>query len=311
MLLSKDMNATIAEALQNARAKRHEFLTLEHLLLALLDNTVAKDVLVNVGADQDGLRSALEEHIEKTTPLIPAGDGTQETQMTLGFQRVIRRGVLHVQSSGRKEMTGANALVAIFNEQESTAAYLLEQQDVERIDVVNYIAHGISKGHDDDENPERRGVDEAGGSEPQSTLQIFTSNLNATIMGALENASAKRHEFLTVEHLLLALLDNALAKDVLLNLGADLDGLRSALEEHIDKSTPLIPDRHPNQETQMTLGFQRVIRRGVFQAQSNGREETTAADALAAIFHEQDSTAASLLEQQNIDRIDVINHIGD
>ncbi|MDE0053520.1 MAG: hypothetical protein OXT64_04600 [Gammaproteobacteria bacterium] len=130
-------------------------------------------------------------------------------------------------------------------------------------------------------------------------------------MGALENASAKRHEFLTVEHLLLALLDNALAKDVLLNLGADLDGLRSALEEHIDKSTPLIPDRHPNQETQMTLGFQRVIRRGVFQAQSNGREETTAVDALAAIFHEQDSTAASLLEQQNIDRIDVINHIGD
>ena len=129
MLLGKDMNATIAEALQNARAKRHEFLTVEHLLLALLDNTVAKDVLVNVGADQDGLRSALEEHIEKTTPLIPAGDGTQETQMTLGFQRVIRRGVLHVQSSGRKEMTGANALVAIFNEQESTAAYLLEQQD--------------------------------------------------------------------------------------------------------------------------------------------------------------------------------------
>ena len=178
MLLSKDMNATIAEALQNAKAKRHEFLTVEHLLLALLNNAVAKDVLQNVGADLDGLRSALEEHIEKTTPLFPAGDRNQDTQMTLGFQRVIRRGVFHVQSSGRKEMTGANALVAIFNEQESTAVYLLKQQNIERIDVVNYIAHGISKGVDEEENAEQRGADESGEGKSQSALQTFTTNLN-------------------------------------------------------------------------------------------------------------------------------------
>ena len=178
MLLSKDMNASIAEAFQNAKAKRHEFLTVEHLLLALLNNAVAKDVLLKVGADLDSLRAALEEHIEKTTPLVPAGDRNGETQATMGFQRVLRRAVFHVQSSGRKEMTGANALVAIFNEQESTAVYLLKQQNIERIDVVNYIAHGIAKVGGEEENAEQHGTDESGEGKPQSALQTFASNLN-------------------------------------------------------------------------------------------------------------------------------------
>ena len=137
MLLSKDMNATITEAFQNAKAKRHEFVTVEHLLLALLNNAVAKDVLLKVGADLDSLRSALEEHIENTTPLTPAGDRKRKPDPTLGFQRVLRRALFHVQSSSRKEMTGVNALVAIFNEQETTAVYLLRQQNIERIDIVN------------------------------------------------------------------------------------------------------------------------------------------------------------------------------
>ena len=144
------MNTTIAEAIQNAKAKRHEFLTVEHLLLALLNNAAAKDVLLEVGAELDSLRSALEEHIENTTPLIPAGDRNQQTQATLGFSRVVRRAIFHVQSRGRKEMTGANALVAIFDEK-STAVYLLKQQNIERIDVVNTIAQDISKGGDEGE----------------------------------------------------------------------------------------------------------------------------------------------------------------
>ena len=177
-MLSRDMNATIAEALQNAKAKRHEFLTVEHLLLALLNNVAAKDVLLKVGADIASLRSALEEHIQKTTPLIPAGDRKREPEMTLGFSRVVRRAIFHVQSSGRKEMTGANALVAIFNEQESTAVYLLKQQSIERIDVVNYIAHGISKAGDEGESAEQQGAEESGEGKPQGALQTFASNLN-------------------------------------------------------------------------------------------------------------------------------------
>jgi ATP-dependent Clp protease ATP-binding subunit ClpA len=106
---------------------------------------VAVDVLRKVGADLDKLRSDLKAFIESTTPLIPAGDSSRETQPTLGFQRVLQRAVFHVQSSGRKEVTGANVLVAIFSEQESQAVFFLKQQNIARIDVVNYIAHGISK----------------------------------------------------------------------------------------------------------------------------------------------------------------------
>ena len=195
MLLSKDMNTTITEAFQNAKAKRHEFLTVEHLLLALLNNAVAKDVLLKVGADLDGLRSALHEHIESTTPLVPAGDRNRDTQPTLGFQRVLRRAVFHVQSSGRKEVTGANALVAIFNEQESTAVYLLKQQSIERIDVVNYIAHGIAKGVDEGENAEPQGAtDESGEGKPQTALQTFAGNLNDLARAGAIDPLVGRHD---------------------------------------------------------------------------------------------------------------------
>ena len=124
-MLSKDLEVTLNEAFREAKAKRHEFMTVEHLLFALLDNTVAFDVLQKVGADVEKLRGELKEYIETTTPLIPAGDSDRETQPTLGFQRVLQRAVFHVQSSGRKEVTGGNVLVAIFSEQESQAVFFL------------------------------------------------------------------------------------------------------------------------------------------------------------------------------------------
>ena len=144
-MLSKDLEATLNSAFREAKAKRHEFMTVEHLLLALLDNEIAIDVLNKIGVELDKLRADLEEYIDSTTPLIPAGDSDVETQPTLGFQRVLQRAVFHVQSSGRKEVTGANVLVAIFSEQESQAVYFLKSQNIERIDAVNYISHGISK----------------------------------------------------------------------------------------------------------------------------------------------------------------------
>ena len=111
-MLSKDLESTLNEAFREAKAKRHEFMTVEHLLLALLDNDIAVDVLNKIGAELPKLRSDLEQYIDSTTPLIPAGDTDRETQPTLGFQRVLQRAVFHVQSSGRKEVTGANVLVA-------------------------------------------------------------------------------------------------------------------------------------------------------------------------------------------------------
>ncbi len=180
-MLSKDLETTLNEAFRVAKSKRHEFMTVEHLLLALLDNDIAIDVLRKIGVDIEKLHADLEQYIDSTTPLIPAGDGERETQPTLGFQRVLQRAVFHVQSSGRKEVTGANVLVAIFSEQESQAVYFLKQQNIARIDVVNYISHGISKVQGEEEGgdgltaSEEEGGAEAGSASP---LESFATNLN-------------------------------------------------------------------------------------------------------------------------------------
>ena len=180
-MLSKDLEATLNDAFRAAKSKRHEFMTVEHLLLALLDNEIALEVLRKIGGDAEKLRSDLQEYIDSTTPLIPAGDSDRETQPTLGFQRVLQRAVFHVQSSGRKEVTGANVLVAIFSEQESQAVYFLKSQDIARIDVVNYISHGISKVESDDEGEANLGdSEEEAGAEgsAKAALEQFATNLN-------------------------------------------------------------------------------------------------------------------------------------
>ena len=197
-MLSKELQGTINHAFKEAKAKRHEFMTVEHLLLALLDDAVALDVLKKVGADVERLRKELDEYIESTTPLIPAGDSKRETQPTLGFERVLRRAVFHVQSSNRKEVTGANLLVAIFNEQETHSVFLLKQQDVKRIDVVNYIAHGISKVGGDTEAAELRedAEEEASGeNRPESAREAFATDLNGLARaGAIDPLVGRKDE---------------------------------------------------------------------------------------------------------------------
>ena len=180
-MLSKDLEKSLNGVAQEASIKRHEFVTVEHLLLALLGNEQAISVLINVGADVEALRAEVEKYIEDTTPTLDAGDDERGTQTTLGFQRVVSRALFHVQSSGRKEVTGANVLVAIFSEQESQAVYLLKSQGVSRIDVVNYISHGISKIEDDrdgEENAEPGEANEGAEEQRSSALDSFATNLN-------------------------------------------------------------------------------------------------------------------------------------
>jgi ATP-dependent Clp protease ATP-binding subunit ClpA len=153
----------------------------EHLLLALMTNDAAIDVLKNVGGDVEKLTKELERYIQETTPILPASDEEHGPQTTLGFQRVVSRSLFHVQSSGRKEVTGANVLVAIFSEQESQAVYLLKVQGISRIDVVNYISHGISKVDDADEEAELGGQTAEGEEAPeggQKALQLYATDLN-------------------------------------------------------------------------------------------------------------------------------------
>ncbi len=180
-MLSKDLETTLSNAFKSARKKRHEFMTVEHLLLALLDNEVAFNVLLACDCDLSRLRGELVDFVDATTPLIPENESNRDTQPTLGFQRVLQRAVFHVQSSGKREVTGANVLVAIFSEQESQAVFFLKQQDIARIDVVNYITHGISKipGHigPGDTNTEQQDT-EVPGEESSSPLDSFATNLN-------------------------------------------------------------------------------------------------------------------------------------
>jgi ATP-dependent Clp protease ATP-binding subunit ClpA len=181
-MLNRDLEITLNLAFKEARNKRHEFMTVEHLLLALLDNQAAIDVLSACAADIERLRRELVEFIDSTTPLIPKQDQERETQPTLGFQRVLQRAVFHVQSSGKGEVSGANVLVAIFSEQESQSVFFLKQQQIARIDIVNFISHGISKlgGEADQVQPDTESMDEEAG-EAASTanpLDAYATNLN-------------------------------------------------------------------------------------------------------------------------------------
>ena len=181
-MLSNNLEQSLNDAFRGARAKRHEFMTVEHLLLALLDNNDAIRVLKACGADIGGLRGDLVEFVDATTPLIPEDEEDRDTQPTLGFQRVLQRAVFHVQSSGKSEVTGANVLVAIFSESESQAVFFLKTQSVARLDVVNYITHGISKvsGENDSSEPEPSADGEAQlGEEGESNpLDSYATNLN-------------------------------------------------------------------------------------------------------------------------------------
>jgi ATP-dependent Clp protease ATP-binding subunit ClpA len=178
-MFSKDLEVTIGHCYKQAREQRHEFMTVEHLLLALTENQSALGALRACGVDLPRLSSELERIILETVPVLPQGD-ERDTQPTLGFQRVLQRAVYHVQSSGRKEVTGANVLVAIFGEKDSHAVYFMHQQEITRLDVVNYISHGIAKIGDDaaasSPNTEREG--EEGGEPKGNPLHEFASNLN-------------------------------------------------------------------------------------------------------------------------------------
>ncbi|KAF1717869.1 ATP-dependent Clp protease ATP-binding subunit ClpA [Pseudoxanthomonas yeongjuensis] len=181
-MFSKDLEQTIGQCYKRAREARHEFMTVEHLLLALLDNTSAQAVLKACGGDAPRLRNDLEQAIEASVSRLAEDDG-RDTQPTLGFQRVLQRAVYHVQSSGKKEVTGANVLVAIFGEKDSHAVYFLTQQDVTRLDVVNYLSHGIAKQGEENEaggQPEGEGKTGEGteGEGKADALAEFASNLN-------------------------------------------------------------------------------------------------------------------------------------
>ncbi|MDD1611042.1 MAG: ATP-dependent Clp protease ATP-binding subunit ClpA, partial [Methylococcaceae bacterium] len=177
-MLSKELEVTLNTAFKNARDKRHEFITVEHLLLALLDNAAAETIMKACACNIKMLRGQLTQFIDETISYIPEGV-QRETQPTLGFQRVLQRAVFHVQASDKKEVTGASLFVALFSEQDSHAVYLLNKQDITRLDVVNFLAHGTTKNEQDSEADERSAESNHSDSESTgSALEKYTTNLN-------------------------------------------------------------------------------------------------------------------------------------
>jgi ATP-dependent Clp protease ATP-binding subunit ClpA len=176
-MLNKDLEISLNMAFRQAKESRHEFMTVEHLLLALLDNPSSIDALKACGADMVKLRKELHDFIGETTPVIPDGEAERDTQPTLGFQRVLQRAVFHVQSSGKSEVSGSNVLVAIFSEQESQATYFLKKSEISRLDIVNFISHGISKIDKSDDSQSSDQAPQQIEEEPR-TVENFAINLN-------------------------------------------------------------------------------------------------------------------------------------
>jgi len=200
-MLDKELEYTLNTAFKEARNKRHEFVTVEHLLLALLENSSALQVLKACGGNVGRLRTNLSEFIDRTTPVIPLNVHDRDTQPTLGFQRVIQRAVFQVQSSGKTDVTGANILAAIFSEQESQSVYFIRQENISRLDVINFIAHGTAKPkiapsrEDHSFNHYSEEAEGAGEESGTSPLELYTTNLNARAkMGLIDPLIGRKEE---------------------------------------------------------------------------------------------------------------------
>ena len=180
-MISQELEVSLHMAFMDARQKRHELITVEHLLMAMMDNPSAQEVLKACCANFESLKKDLHSHIEEHTPIVN-GENEVDTQPTLGFQRVIQRAMLHVQSSGKKEVTVANVLVAIFGEKDSHAVYFLHQQGIARLDVVNFIAHGIRKDSIDSASSEDiEDIAEQAAPKKESDLDAYAINLNKVV----------------------------------------------------------------------------------------------------------------------------------
>lgn len=179
-MIAQELEVSLHMAFMDARQKRHELITVEHLLLAMIDNPTAAEVLRACGAKLETLRTELNQYIEEHTPTV-IGQDDVDTQPTLGFQRVIQRAMLHVQSSGKKEVTGANVLVAIFGEKDSHAVFFLHQQGITRLDIVNFISHGVSK-IGETAKPEGGEQEAEAEAAPNGALENYTLNLNLQVV---------------------------------------------------------------------------------------------------------------------------------
>jgi ATP-dependent Clp protease ATP-binding subunit ClpA len=281
---SRSLEQSLHRALVLANERHHKYAMPEHLLRALVDDPDAADVMRACNVDIDKLRRNVAIYVESHLENLVT-DGAEDSKPTAGFQRVIQRAMIDVQSSGREEVTGANVLVAIFTERETHAAHFLEQV-MTRDAAVNYIS-------------------EVPGQKSSRSIVLFSAALDGTLYRALADANARKHEYATLEHLLLALVDDQDAAAVMRACNVAIDKLRRNLVTYVESELKdLVTDG--SKDSKPTAGFERVIQRA---RQSSGREEVTGANVLVAILSERESRAACFLQEQEMTRYDAVNYI--
>jgi ATP-dependent Clp protease ATP-binding subunit ClpA len=298
------LEATLHRATRLAAARKHEYTTLEHLLVALTDDRDALAVLEACAVDAPELASALTAWIDAALTSLVLKEA-EDPKPTAGFHRVIQRAVIHVQSAGRDEVSGANVLTAIFSERESRAYALLTEREMTRFDAVNFIANGVRKDGRGRKLPDRPAQAPP---EPTRRRSVLAPGLEATLQRAADLAAARKHQATTLEHLLLALIDDPDALLVLDACQVDVAALGWALTKHVDVELRGLT-RENGEAPKPTAGFDRVVERAVIHVQSSGRDEVTGANVLVAIFSERESRACALLAAQKLTRDDAVNFI--
>jgi ATP-dependent Clp protease ATP-binding subunit ClpA len=310
-MLSRNLEMSLRRALALANGRQHELATLEHLLMALVDDEDAAAVLEACAVEVDRLRAGLNDYLDhELTSLVV--DGEVDAKPTAGFQRVIQRAAIHVQSSGRSEVTGANVLAALFSARESHPVFFLQEQNMSRLDAINYISHGIAKRPG---TSERRRVRDAEEAEALRTarsgepLLPCCANLERTLEHALALANARRHEYATREHLLMALIDDEDARTLLTEFTIDFDRLRAHLNDFLDhKLASLVVEGEV--DAKLSAGVQLVMQRAAVHAKGSGRKEVTGAEVLMWLYMEGESHASLFLREYGTSRGDVIDHVG-
>ena len=290
-MLSRNLEKTLRRALALANARQHDYATLEHLLMALTDDEDATAVLEACAVELDRLRANLNDFLDHELTSL-AVEGVVDAKPTAGVQRVLQRATLHVQSSGRSEVSGANVLVALFSERESHAVFFLQEQNMSRLDAVNYISHGIGK-RSGMRVPRWRGAEEGEAlriAQSSEALAPYGAKLDKVLGRALALANARQHAYATLDHLLMALTDDEEATAVLKACAVDVDRMRTNLNDVLDERlTSLAVEGSP--DARPTVGVQRVILRVAIDARRFGSSEATGANLLAALFSERDYQA--------------------
>ena len=287
-MLSRNLELTLRRSLALANARQHEYATLEHLLLALIDDEDAAAVLQSCAVDIDRLRANLNDFLDHELASL-AVEGVVDAKPTAGVQRVIQRAAVHVDGAGRNEVTGANVLVALFSERESHAVYFLQEQNMSRLDAVNYISYGIAKPR---AVPEHRHLGDPDAPDDWPMLlssevrSCYGAGLERILERALALARGRQHEYATLDHLLLALIDDHDAAAVLEACAIEVDHLRANICDGLDHQGTA-PGLETTTDPRPTLGLQRVLLDAALQVRRAQSVEATGANVLIALFLER------------------------